>query len=98
MKEPEIFDMIIRLNRINDKLTELIVRTEYESKSAAKKLEMEYVDSRQAARILHISPRTLAKMRANGTVPFKKVGRKAVYSTDDLKRYLGGNSDRIKYN
>jgi len=90
MKEPEIFDMIVRLNRMNDKLTELIVRTEYESKSAAKKLEMEYVDSPQAARILHISPRTLAKMRANGTVPFKKVGHKAVYSTDELKRVLSG--------
>jgi hypothetical protein len=90
MKEPELYDMIIRLNRMNDKLTELIAKIDYESKSPAKRLELEYVDSPQAARILHVSPRTLAKMRANGTVPFKKVGRKVVYNTEELEEVMAG--------
>lgn len=91
--EIEAFEMIVRLNKMNDKLTELVARIDYESKSPAKRLELEYVDSHQATRILHVSPRTLAKMRANGTVPFKKVGRKAVYNTEELKGIMSSSKN-----
>lgn len=90
MKEPEIFDMIIRLNRMNDKLTELIGKIDHQSKSPAQQLAREYVNSETAAKILHVSPRTLAKMRKRDRVPFTKVGRKIVYSCEDLRGVLTG--------
>lgn len=93
--EIEVFDLIVRLNRMNDKLTELVTRSEYESKTPAQKLALEYVNSNMAARLLHVSPRTLSKMRAKASIPFSKIGRKIVYSTEDLRKYLEGNSKSI---
>lgn len=92
----EIFEMITRLNRINEKLTELVTRSEYESKSPAQKLALEYINSDVASRLLHVSTRTLFKLRQNGQIPFTKVGRKIVYNTADLKAYLTGNCKRLK--
>jgi hypothetical protein len=94
--EIEVFEMITRLNKMNDKLTELVTRSEYESESPTQKLAREYINSDVAARLLHISPRSLAKMRQKGSVPFTKVGRKIVYNTSDLKSYLEENRRRLK--
>ena len=90
MPEPELYDIISNLNRLNEKLASFMAVEKYKAQSPARKLALEYVDSNTTAKLLHISPRTLAKMRSKGFVPYTRVGRKFVYSTDDLKRVLEG--------
>jgi len=45
--------------------------------------------ARDAARLLGLSPSTLAKMRLNGTGPiYCKLGRRVVYRQADLEQWL----------
>jgi len=46
---------------------------------------LKFVSTREAARILGLSPRTLEKMRTTGEGPeFLKLGRRVVYTEKDL--------------
>jgi len=48
-----------------------------------------YLDTEQAARWLHISPRTMCNMRALGTGPrYSKAGARVLYSYDALMEYV----------
>ncbi len=76
MNEPEIFDIVKAVNRLDQKVTALLEFVERRAQSPARQLALEYIESEPAARLLHVSLRTLAKMRAKGEVPFTKVGQK----------------------
>jgi len=47
-----------------------------------------YVEEEGACRILHVCPRTLAKLRAEGSIPYIKKGRRIQYFVSDLNSYL----------
>jgi hypothetical protein len=47
-----------------------------------------YVEEEGACRILHISPRTLAKLRAEGAIPYIKSRKKILYQVSDLQEYI----------
>jgi hypothetical protein len=91
MKEPEIFDIIVAVNRVKEKLNELSLKVDFLSKPLSEQLNRKYLTSDDTAKILKISPRTLAKIRADGSIPFMKVRRKIVYSAPDLEEYLLSN-------
>ena len=48
----------------------------------------EWLDSEEVCRTLHLSPRTLQTYRANGTMPFTRIGNKMYYKAGDLKRII----------
>ena len=48
-----------------------------------------FVDSKEISRLISISPRSLERLRSNGTIPFYKIGRRMVrYRLDDVKAAL----------
>ena len=53
-----------------------------------------YVEEEGACRILHLSPRYLTKLRAQGSIPYIKKGKKIQYLVGDLHSYL----EKIKIN
>jgi len=48
----------------------------------------EFLDLRQAAELLHTSPRTLRRWVTQGKVPSKRLGRKLLFSREALRRLL----------
>jgi len=95
MKEPEIFDIIVAVNRVKDRLDRLESKVDFLAKPMSEQLNRKYLDSDAAARILKISKRTLAKIRAENEIPFIKVRRRIIYSASDIEKYLEGNCKSI---
>ena len=49
----------------------------------------DFVDTKEAARLLSISPRTLERWRVTGEGPrFRKLGRAVRYAIADLERFV----------
>lgn len=100
----EIFELIKAFNRLKEKIVELIGKIDLLLKTTvgpqpegdakycrdAKYCVSTdgYVEEEGACRILHISPRTLAKLRAEGAIPYIKKGKKIQYTVIDLKDYM----------
>ena len=53
----------------------------------------QYLTQNEAARLLRISPRTLERMRLDGTgCQFRKFGRRVVYAVADLEAWAEAQS------
>ena len=50
-----------------------------------------WLDNQDVMQILHISPRTLQTLRANGTLPFSRIKGKFYYKVSDLAALLESN-------
>lgn len=94
MKEPEIFDIVVAVNRLKDAFFRLESKVDFLAKPMSQQLNRKYLDSNDAARILKISKRTLAKIRAEGAIPFIKVRRRIIYSASDIEKYMESNCNR----
>jgi len=92
--EIEVFDIITAVNRLKDKVIELSCKIDSLTKSPVQQLTAQYADEAAACKILHIRPRALAKMRADGSIPFIKVRRKILYLASDLQEFLERNCKR----
>ncbi|HEY3390192.1 MAG TPA: helix-turn-helix domain-containing protein [Prolixibacteraceae bacterium] len=90
----EIFQVIAALNRLKQTVNELGSKIDYLSKSPSQQLGQKYMDNEAAAKALHVSLRTLAKMRADGSIKFSKVRHKVLYRASDLNEYLQKNCKR----
>ncbi len=54
---------------------------------------MQLLDTREAAEFLKVSPRTLERMRQEGTSPkFRKCGRRVLYAQSDLLDWLDSHA------
>ena len=84
----EIFDIITAVNRLKEKVTELSSKIDNLTASPLQQLNKKYLDEAAACKLLRISPRTLAKMRNDGTIPFIRIRRRILYLASDLNDYL----------
>ena len=90
----EIYDIVTAINRLKDKTKELSDKIDYLSKSPSQQLTSKYLDIEAACKILHLSYRTLSKMRIEGSIPFIKIRRRILYKASDLHAYLENNCRR----
>ena len=52
----------------------------------------DYLTQKQTAELLHISPRTLERMRVEGSpIPWTRCGRRVLYRRSDIDSYLESN-------
>ena len=51
----------------------------------------QWVDGQELMQSLHVSPRTLATLRANGTLPHSRIGGKLYYNRRDVAELLRNN-------
>ncbi len=55
--------------------------------------EINYLTQSEAAELLRISPRTLERMRLDGSGPqFRKFGRRVAYSTEDIRNWANART------
>jgi hypothetical protein len=84
----EIFDIIKAVNNLKDTVNELCNRVNSLNNKNIELLTPKYVREKEACEILGISPRTLAKMRANNELPYSEHHRKILYPYVGLCAYL----------
>jgi excisionase family DNA binding protein len=90
----EIFDIIIAVNRLKEKVGELGNKIDFLAKSPNLTESTKYVDEAAACKMLRVKPRTIAKMRSEGTLPFIRIRRHIIYLASDLTEYLDKNCKR----
>jgi len=80
--------LIVAVNRLKDEIRELVSQVESLSKSPSQQLSQKYLDNEAACAILHVSGRTLYKLRSDGEIPFIRVRRKIIYQASDIHQYI----------
>ena len=55
-------------------------------------------DAQDVMQALHISPRTLATLRANGTLPYSKLGGRCRYRKSDIEKVLDDHDTMLRLN
>ena len=58
----------------------------------------DWIDAQDVMQALHISQRTLATLRANGTLPYAKLGGRCLYRKSDLERVLDNHDVIVRLN
>ena len=81
-------ELIVAVNRMSDRIKDLATKVESLAKTSTQQLTSRYVDSEGACAILHVSDRTLYKMRNHGDLPFIIIGRKILYKASDIHAYI----------
>lgn len=81
-------EIVVAVNQLKDMVKDLISEVKLLSQSSAHQLSKEYLDAQTACNILHVSERTLYKMRHHGDLPFICIGRKILYKTSDIYEYI----------
>ena len=84
----EVFEVIKAVNQLTDQVKLLTTRIDTHIKAHENEHNPKYVDERGACEILFIKSRTLAKLRADGQIPFRKIGKKNIFLTADLYEYI----------
>lgn len=94
----ELYELVKAFNRLKDRIIELIAKIDLLLKSTvAAQPDKDappcvstdgYVEEEGACRILHICPRSLAKLRADGSIGYIKKGRRIQYPVSDLCSYM----------
>jgi hypothetical protein len=87
----EIFQLIKAFNRLEERVAALTAKVDILVKSPFRKIAL---DEPAACKLLGVSPRTLARLRTEGKIPYVKIHRRTVYRTADLYRYLKENSQK----
>ncbi len=54
-----------------------------------------WLKSYEVKKILNISTGTLQNLRANGTLPFSKIGGLVYYDAEEINKMIGGQAKRI---
>ena len=88
MNEPEIFHLIIASNRMKETLNRIESKVDFLSKPLSQQLNKQFLTNEEAAKVLKISKRTLAKIRYEGDIPFIRVRRRIIFAASDLEGYL----------
>jgi excisionase family DNA binding protein len=87
-QEPEIFHLIIASNRMRESLARIESKVDFLSKPLSQQLNKQFLTSDEAAKILKISKRTLAKIRSEHQIPYIKVRKRIIFAANDLEGYL----------
>ena len=83
----EIFELIKAFNRLKDKIIELSAKIDLITKSPSQP-EGDYFEEDFACKFLHISQRTLVRLRNAKSIPFTKLNKKVLYKKTDLNEFL----------
>ena len=81
-------EIIVAMNRLKDQVKDLTTKVDFLSKSPSQQLTKKYLDVEDVCAILHVSDRTLYKMRSAGELPFVRIGRKILYQASDIHQYI----------
>jgi hypothetical protein len=84
-------EIICAVNRLKERIMDLSSKVEFLSKSPSQQLTQKYLDNESASKILHVSERTLAKMRKEGTINFTRVRRRIIYQASDINDIIAKN-------
>jgi excisionase family DNA binding protein len=81
-------EFVVALNKLKDQIKDLASKVDFLLMSPAQQLTRKYLDTQAACAILHVSDRTLYKMRSHGELPFIKIHHKIIYQASDVYQYM----------
>jgi excisionase family DNA binding protein len=85
----ELFTLIKAFNRLEERVIALTAKVDILVKSPFRKITL---DEPADCKLLGVSPRTLARLREEGKIPFVKIHRRTLYRTAELYKYIKNNS------
>jgi len=85
-------EIVVAVNRLKDKINELSAKVDNLAKSPAHQLNAKFLNNEEVTKILHISHRTLSKIRTDGTLKHIRIRRRILYEASDVNEYLKNNS------
>ena len=88
----EVFEIISAINRLKDKIIELSEKIDLIPKSSSVPPVGDYLEEDKASEFLHLSTRTLFRLRSDKIIPFIKSNRRVIYKKSDLENYLSKNN------
>ncbi len=88
----EIFDIIVAINNLKEKIVELTSRVDFLCKYPSVIASDQYVDEQTACKLLHLSSLTLWRMRVNNEITYTRSHRKILYSVSSIRQYLDNKS------
>ncbi len=74
-----------------DRLMELLIGIDKKVSQivyAATQMSGEWLDSAEASKFLHVTPRCLQNYRDKGMIPFSQIGRKILYKRSDIDEFI----------
>lgn len=81
-------EIIVAVNKQSERIMELSAQVEHLSKSPSQQLQRKYFDNETAAKVLHISERTLYKLRLAGEINYARIRRRVIYQAEDIHAYI----------
>jgi excisionase family DNA binding protein len=81
-------EIICAINRLKERIMDLASQVEFLAKSPSQQLTRKYLDTESACKILHVSDRTLLKMRNEGAIPFSRIRRRILYEANDIHNFI----------
>ena len=87
-------EIVVAVNRLKEQVVNLTSQVKFLSKSPTCQLTEKYLDAEAACAILHISDRTLYKIRNQGELPYYMIGRKILYQASDIHQYIESKARR----
>jgi hypothetical protein len=84
----EIIDLLVALSQ---EIKDLKARIDINKATRVEHLKNTWIDNQDVMQMLHISPRTLQTLRANGTIPYSKIRGKFYYKVSDIEKLLQAN-------
>jgi len=84
-------EIIRSLLILSGELKEVKVHLQFLKKSRIEYFKEAWIDSEEVLQALHISKRTLQKLRDSGTLPFSRISGKFYYMLSDIENLLKAN-------
>lgn len=92
----EIFDIIVAVNKLKDKITELTSRIDFLCKYPSIIVSEKLVDEKIAQKMLHCGRSTLYAMCQNGEIAFCVQHHKRLFYVDSINQYIAKMSHPAK--
>lgn len=81
-------EIVCAVNRLKERIMDLTSQVDHLSKSPSQQLTRKWLDTESACAILHVSDRTLLKMRNEGVLPYSRIRRRILYQASDVHQYI----------
>lgn len=93
-------DQLVTLGDLQQFQEELLqaIRRMLAEKSGAPQTGRSWVKTQQVCKLLGCSPGTLLNLRANGTLPFTKIGGTIFYNADEINKVLQDRRQHFQRN
>ena len=87
----ELFDVITAINALRSDFNQLNADVRFMLKYPSMVTFSEYVEETKACKMIHLSLRSIQRLRAVGKLPFIRINNRVLYKASDLHFFMNSN-------